>query len=509
MTDKPQRVRMEEVDWSAVLPWTCLFRSFHMAISPAKLALALALILLTFAGGKLMDAVAGPRAHPQEITLHGQLSTEAYEAWKEKAAADRNRELSRALSIVEFNDQTGTLQDLLESDDRFDRAHALIDGYVRKRMAEIQKAYPDDAETQLQRLEQLRQYSGERHARIAAVEPIGVFEAAKRYKLDAFERFVAAAASLRFGFGDLIAPQLNDESVVAALRDVCVYLPSWLAAEHPVFLVVYVIWFLALLSLFGGAIARLAALDVARSSAMAGQEANDSGAVRFALRNITGYFLAPLLPVVVLAVVGLVMTVGGFILFNWPVLDVIGGVVFGLAIALGFVMALILVLYLAGVHLMFPAVAVEGADMFDAVSRAFGYIVGRPWRWLLYNVIAIVYGALTYLLIRTLVYLALRCVHAAVSVWVFTDLGDVSRFEAIMPEPQWSRLIYDFDTAPLGTSSSIAAWLVWIWVFLTALLVAAYAVTYYFCASTWVYLLLRRAVDGNELDDIHRDEAEA
>ena len=53
-----------------------------------------------------------------------------------------------------------------------------------------------------------------------------------------------------------------------------------------------------------------------------------------------------------------------------------------------------------GFNLMYPTIAVEGSDSFDAISRSFSYIYARPWRMIWYTMVAIVYGALTFLFVR-------------------------------------------------------------------------------------------------------------
>nr|HPR08647.1 hypothetical protein [Denitromonas sp.] len=58
-----------------------------------------------------------------------------------------------------------------------------------------------------------------------------------------------------------------------------------------------------------------------------------------------------------------------------PVLDVIGGFLFGFMLFLGSVAAVFLLALAFGCHLLTPAVAVEDADAFDAVSRSFSYLV--------------------------------------------------------------------------------------------------------------------------------------
>ena len=59
------------------------------------------------------------------------------------------------------------------------------------------------------------------------------------------------------------------------------------------------------------------------------------------------------------------------------------------------------------------------------------------------------------------------------------------------PLPQWGQL---------DQSGQIAGAMVLVWVKLLVFLLPAYAFSYYFCAQTWIYLLLRRAADRIGLD---------
>ena len=65
-------------------------------------------------------------------------------------------------------------------------------------------------------------------------------------------------------------------------------------------------------------------------------------------------------------------------------------------------MTLVLLGTVGGFNLMYPTIAVEGSDSFDAISRTFSYVYARPWRMLFYTLVAIVYGALCYLFVRLL-----------------------------------------------------------------------------------------------------------
>src|SRR5690606_5540165 len=100
----------------------------------------------------------------------------------------------------------------------------------------------------------------------------------------------------------------------------------------------------------------------------------------------------------------------------------------------GVAIALTLIGLVLGSSLLFPAMAVEGADAFDAISRAFNYLLGRPWRFLFYWATMLVYGAVTYLFVGLMVYFSLWTTKAFVGWWVFSDTpAGVNRFDAIFP----------------------------------------------------------------------------
>src|SRR6185503_11482657 len=80
-----------------------------------------------------------------------------------------------------------------------------------------------------------------------------------------------------------------------------------------------------------------------------------------------------------------------------PVFLVVTAAIFVLILAAGFVMTLVLLGTFGGFNLMYPTIAVEGSDSFDAISRSFSYVYARPWRMVFYTVVAVVYGALTYM----------------------------------------------------------------------------------------------------------------
>src|SRR2546421_213857 len=211
-------------------------------------------------------------------------------------------------------------------------------------------------------------------------------------------------------------------SVVGASIEFLLIGPAWLFSQHPFFAILFTTWFLIIWSVFGGAIARIAAVHVARDEKISVRQA-----LRFSTGKALSFIYAPVIPLAILIVIGALLALGGWILLHVPGIGpIIIGVLFFLALAAGFVMTLVLVGTVAGFNLMYPTVAVEGSDSFDAISRSFSYVYARPWRMLFYTAIAVGYGALTYLFIRFFLSLMLILTHFFIGWW----LGDHSKSAA-------------------------------------------------------------------------------
>lgn len=509
MAKQPQRVRMEEVDWSAVMPWTALLRTFRLALRPGKMAPALLLVVLAFLAGKALDAISGAGAYPREITAFAGRTPEQFHRWRKDQEDRTIAELRR--QMLSLRHVAAEADDLSKAPNRFSRARAAVDRHFDaelKRLDELAADPDSGAEPKLveQRRQQLNEERRQRLRTLDRMRPTGVFSTAVQFKLDAFDRLVRSAAALQFGVRPLLTPENTvssttrpNDSVLGALTSLLITLPTWAVRAHPWFTLVYGIVALGLWALLGGTIARLAALDAAGFN-----EGSFGSALAFARQRIAGFLFTPLFPLLLAVVLTLAMAAGGVIFFNLPVLEILGGLFFGLALICGLLLTAVVLLSIAGAPLMYPAIAADGADVFDAVSRAWGYVAGRPWRWLFYNVVALVYGAITYLLVSTTAYLAVLAARRCVDLGVFSATAE-ERFARILPVPQWGRLLYSIEWGTLGASGRIAAVLVWAWVALAAALVTAYAVSYAVTAATWVYLLLRQSADGNELDDIYTE----
>jgi len=359
---------------------------------------------------------------------------------------------------------------------------------------ELRSYRTQSPEAHRETMQLLRRGAGE------ATERAGIFETLMREQIAAFDQLIRSALTPDFGFAAFLSGE-QQTGVIGAILRMTMTIPGWLYHTHPGFLATYLLYTFLLLCLIGGAICRHAALH-----ATVCQPPTLAGACVFAARRYHHLLLTPLTPVLLMLGVGLLVAAGG-LLFNLPVLDVVGGLGFGLMLAGGAVIALMLVGLIAGFGLMFPAVAVEGADFFDAISRAYGYIIGRPWHWLFYNIVLTIYGAITYLFVGLIVFLTLAATRSFADLLVFREAAEgISRLDAMLPAPRLGTLVPEASphAQTLGGSGKASAWLIAVWVRLLILLLPAFAFSFYFSAQTWVYLLLRRSADGVDYREVYR-----
>lgn len=249
-------------------------------------------------------------------------------------------------------------------------------------------------------------------------------------------------------------------------------------------------------ALFGGAMARLAAVQATRGTSCSLLEA-----LRFGARKFLWMLLAPVIPLLFALLVALLLALGGMLANVW-VLDMLAALFYGVALVGGLVIALVVVGLLAGQNLLLPAIAVEGTDAFDAISRIYNYALGRPWRTILYNGVALIYGAVTYLFVAALLFIAIVAARSAVGWGHVTGAYGMPVFDAMIPSPSMHGDGGVIDWSLLGWSAKFAAVLVAGWHWLALGLLLAFAISFYVSASTWVYLLLRRSADASDFDDV-------
>jgi len=293
--------------------------------------------------------------------------------------------------------------------------------------------------------------------------------------------------------------------VVGHIGNFVVHGPLWLMRMHSLFAATFAILFLCAWSIFGGAISRLAAVQVAREEKISVRQA-----IYFSSGKFLSFASAPIIPAMIVAAVGLLLAAAA-LLGNIPFLGPIAiGAGFCFALLAGLVMTLVILGGIGGFNLMYPTIAVEGSDSFDAISRSFSYVYGRPWRMLFYTAVAVGYGALTYVFVRYFILLMLISAHHFVAMGMFSgDTIGRPLLPVMWPSPaSTGRFTFTPDYAHLTGAQSIGAGFLVFWIYLVIGFLGAYAVSFYFSANTIIYLLMRREIDATEMDEVYLEQAE-
>lgn len=279
--------------------------------------------------------------------------------------------------------------------------------------------------------------------------------------------------------------------VLNALDRAVIGIPHAVFRDHPGHAIVFGLICLVVIALTSGVLCRMAASQVC-----AGESMGLVAAVRFVKQRCAWYLLTPVMPVLLVLMLGAVLIVAGLVLFNAAWLDVVGSLLYGPMILLGFVIALVTVLLVFALFLMAPALSVEGTDGFDAISRSFNYVLFRPWQFAGYLLASVGYFAVVFLLVSTLAGLTMDMTYGFVDVGAFAGLDDP-------PRDGWTR--HDYITAGhndnLTGSTSISAWIVARWIDLLTGVVVAVMFSVVCCLQTRVYVLMRHGADGTPMDE--------
>lgn len=246
------------------------------------------------------------------------------------------------------------------------------------------------------------------------------------------------------------------------------------------------LWSLAIWAFFGGAITRIAAVELACD-----ERVGWAPALRFACSKWLSYFGGPLFPAVGIALIGIPAFLMGLLMLAGGVGIVIAAVVWPLLMAAGLLMAVLLLGLIFGWPLMWPTISAEGTDSFDALSRSYNYLFRRPLHYLFYAIVAALLGALGWLLVKAFAGGVIGLTYWAASWGCGTE-----QIAAVLPGSE----------SPLTTVGAAGAWLIHLWTVCVKLLAVGFVYGYFWTASTAIYFLLRRDEDQTEMDEVYLDE---
>jgi hypothetical protein len=269
-------------------------------------------------------------------------------------------------------------------------------------------------------------------------------------------------------------------------------------------LLVLLLFSFAMLATAGGVICRMSALEIAGV-----ERAPLKGVFLFVLKRLWVFIKLPIVPLLIVLVIGLGMTGLGLVGAIPFVGEILIGFLFIVFIAIGFVVMLLLLGILGGFHLLYPTLAVEGSDVFDAMSRAFAYVYARPWRLAWYTLVALAYGVLTLLFVCFAVYLVLAATHLFVG-WGTSLFGynlgwnsGSPKMETLWPAPRYGRLIAPINWWAMSWSEYVGAVALHFWVFMLISAIGAFVMSYYHTIHTLIYMLIRRSVDGQAIEEVY------
>jgi hypothetical protein len=280
---------------------------------------------------------------------------------------------------------------------------------------------------------------------------------------------------------------------------------GWALRHHFLYCIIFFVIYLCVISIAGGAICRIAALQFAR-----GEKPGLTEALRFSTQRFTSFFLAPLTPLGIIIVPVVFIFILGLI-GNIPWAgELIIGISMPLALIAGALITVVLIGMFAGFNLMFPAIAYDGSDCFDSISRSFSYVYAKPWRMGFYTTIAAVYGAISYTFVRLFAFILLFATHLFLELGIWVKIEDVSKLTAIWPKPALTKLIDYSDITTTNWTESVAAFLVYLFLLAVLGLVVSFIISFYFSANTIIYSLMRYKVDNTALEDMYTyfDETE-
>lgn len=349
----------------------------------------------------------------------------------------------------------------------------------------------------------------------------GVFSTWRRHQMICMDRAAVAVCQGRvFGGlgrdpgsgerrGSLSPTALYDRTLVSGgvlfLIGQMAYGVGWMFSERPCFAAFFWLGTIALSALTCGALCRQMALDLTRGEHPTLRQTFD-----FVKSKYWGGFLAaPLLPAVLALVVVLVMGIFGLGVLRIPVLgDLVGGPLFVVFLFLGSVAALLgLCTVLCG-GLFWPAIAMEGTDAFDAVSRSFPYACGKLWKAAIYAIVMLIYGSVCWMAVRVVGFSVLWMAHSGMSLFgtggtILTD--GFAPLAGVWQAPTLANF-YPADMNAVGFFESFCMVTIKLWVLLILGLVWAFPISFYFAAHTVVYVLLRRDVDATAFDEVFIEE---
>src|SRR5882672_7584477 len=349
MAEEPHVIR--GINWREAFPFTNIFRAFRIAIHPSKLVLALLALLVLYIGGRVLDGLWMHEypAVPGEIAIyeHARTSEQFFNERNavREAAAERYARGLMALNKTEPEFQKlrsdpaeaqraahagkythhvryaigqELVSDVNKAEADYQAEHKRIAALPRTNDKEKREA-EDQEEAALRRREvEIAQARAEARAKLEIVQTVegrGLFLAFFQYQTQKIDNIVRGVLSGNW-LGGLDtwmrkgAEAGEPEGVIVSTIKFFTVAPAWALRHHPVYFLLFGALFLVVWSLFGGAIARIAAVHVADE----GRKLSVRQGLSFAVSKFLSFISAPMIPLIIVIGIGLVVAVAGALL---------------------------------------------------------------------------------------------------------------------------------------------------------------------------------------------------
>lgn len=427
------------------------------ALQPPRLLLGTMAVALIALVGSLLDTV-GPLNH---LGALDQPATQERIQEVQASLATLATELDVAPVPVEDNEQTTFDPETVRS--------ALIEAWHTERAT-----LDGDNEA----LEALNAHVRNSLATINAAQPNGTFKAAS----------LSAGASLEAFVRSVLAMQPGE--AFAALGALLYDVPTRAWHASPLMTVLIGLLLAFALALFGGAIARLDALDTGmrrKPRAWSGLE--------YAWANIGSFLRVLLFPLALVGILGGVSALLG-VPFNLPVLDVLGGVFYVVAVIAGVLASIVLLGYVLVLPFLIGAIAAEHADPSEVIQRAWEALLRKPLQLAVCLMSGAICAALVLAAVDGIVVLALE--------FAATSWGGIIHGDGLQDAGSLEWLDLQFQSTPALTSGTAGAAgaLIGFWESLLVALLLGYIFSWIASFSTRLFLVMRLLIDRQSVSVI-------
>ncbi len=447
MHRRDHRTFVDGVDFGSIFQFQTIFRAIASSMEPSRLFIGLGMVLVLMSTGRLWDMQSGVDA----ITLDQSIDVEALVQ-------------SRAFAIAQSVTALG---------------HTAPDGFAEWQVPQAQdhlleawKDYVYEGNVTIADREEFSRM----YLALEEVRPKGPFEASATYIAQSWNKIVDSGLELH--------PVGMWQGAVAIVWELPQLL--WKGGYHW-FISIYGFILVFVLCIGGGAIARMQACWHARSHRLSMNDAID-----YSLNRWRELLLSVFGPAMFVAAITIVLMVMGLVLLNIPWLNLIGGLLYGISLLLGFLVAMIAVGYAACFPMLIPAVVVEHCGGGEAVQRSYSYVLTRAFRFAGYLFVLVVSLVLGFLVVRLVTNVTLDLTANLVGSWTFNN--SLHHAGALR------------DTAvpivSIAWYESSAGWLINMWETILHYMMIGWVFSGFFSTSTMLYLLMRRACDEQDTRDI-------